>query len=495
MAPAGATDTMWPGDIIRALSAAMPPETIVTTDVGSHKYLFGQFWPSRQPETFWMSNGLSGMAYGLSAAIGAKLARPDVPVLAAVGDGGFSMNAQELETAERVGAPFITVVLEDSSYSLIKLAQENRKLEPYRMDFGPIDTVKMAEACGVERHPHVRSGRAGVSRSSAPPRRRRAWWSPFPCTTTTIEKCFSGYDKGRCRTSSIPCRFANLTLSNRIVVSPMCQYSSADGFANDWHFVHLGSRAVGGAGLVFTEATAVTPEGRICPEDLGIWNDATSSRSPASSTSSTRRARHRGHPARPRRPQGQHRRPWRGARHVPDSEAAGHRHRAQRRAVRQDSDPAARSTPPTFAGVIERSSAAGGAPPRRLRVVEIHAAHGYLLHEFLSPLSNQRTDDYGGSFENRIRLLREIVGRCARDGRSATRCSCASPRPTGRTGAGTSSSRSSWPADLKTCGVDLIDCSSGGNVPTAEIPSAPATRRRSPSASGARQAFRPARSA
>jgi acetolactate synthase-1/2/3 large subunit len=122
----------------------------VTTDVGSHKYLFGQFWPSRQPETFWMSNGLSGMAYGLSAAIGAKLARPGVPVLAAVGDGGFSMNAQELESAERAGAPFITVVLEDCSYSLIKLAQEGKKLDRYRVDFRPIDTVKMAEACGVE---------------------------------------------------------------------------------------------------------------------------------------------------------------------------------------------------------------------------------------------------------------------------------------------------------------------------------------------------------
>ncbi len=147
---AGAPGTMWPGDIIRTLASVMPAETIVTTDVGSHKYLFGQYWPSRHPETFWMSNGLSGMAYGLSAAIGAKLARPDAPVLAAVGDGGFSMNAQELETAERVGAPFITVVLEDHSYSLIKLAQENRKLESYRMDFGPIDNVKMAQACGVE---------------------------------------------------------------------------------------------------------------------------------------------------------------------------------------------------------------------------------------------------------------------------------------------------------------------------------------------------------
>jgi acetolactate synthase-1/2/3 large subunit len=142
--------TMWPGDIIRALSDALPAETIVTTDVGSHKFLFGQFWPSRHPTTFLMSNGLSAMAYGLSAAIGASLARPDAPVLAAVGDGGFSMNAQELETAERVGARFVTVVLEDGSYSLIKLAQEQRRLEPYRMDFGRIDTVKMAESCGVE---------------------------------------------------------------------------------------------------------------------------------------------------------------------------------------------------------------------------------------------------------------------------------------------------------------------------------------------------------
>jgi acetolactate synthase-1/2/3 large subunit len=142
--------TMWPGDIVRSLAAVCPSRTIVTTDVGSHKYLFGQFWPSREPDTFWMSNGLSGMAYGLSAAIGAKLARPDAPVLAVVGDGGFSMNAQELETAERVGAPFVTVVLEDGSYSLIKLSQEGKKLEPYRTDFNPIDTVKMAQACGID---------------------------------------------------------------------------------------------------------------------------------------------------------------------------------------------------------------------------------------------------------------------------------------------------------------------------------------------------------
>ena len=145
-----APGVMWPGDIVRALASALPASTIVTTDVGSHKFLFGQFWPSRDPETFWMSNGLSGMAYGLSAAIGAKLARPDVPVLAVVGDGGFSMNAQELESAERAGAPFVTVVLEDGSYSLIKLSQERKNLFPYGTDFRPIDTAKIAQACGVE---------------------------------------------------------------------------------------------------------------------------------------------------------------------------------------------------------------------------------------------------------------------------------------------------------------------------------------------------------
>ncbi|HMF97543.1 MAG TPA: thiamine pyrophosphate-binding protein [Vicinamibacterales bacterium] len=146
----GAGGVMWPGDIVQSLADALPPDTIVTTDVGSHKYLFGQYWPSRHPATFWMSNGLSGMSYGLSAAIGARLARPDATVLAAVGDGGFSMNAQELESAERVGAPFITVVLEDGSYSLIKLSQEGRALPPYGVDFGAIDIVAMAASCGVE---------------------------------------------------------------------------------------------------------------------------------------------------------------------------------------------------------------------------------------------------------------------------------------------------------------------------------------------------------
>lgn len=142
--------TIYPTEIVRALAEVFPPETIVTTDVGSHKYLFGQFWPSREPCTFFMSNGLSGMGYGLPAAIGAKLARPDVPVLAVSGDGGFSMYSQELETAKRLGAEIIVVVLADNSYSLIRHSQANRGLPNYGVDFAPIDSVQIAHACGMD---------------------------------------------------------------------------------------------------------------------------------------------------------------------------------------------------------------------------------------------------------------------------------------------------------------------------------------------------------
>lgn len=138
-----------PVAIVRALAEVLPPETIVTTDVGSHKYLFGQFWPSRKPETFFMSNGLSGMGYGLPAAIGAKLARPDAPVLAVLGDGGFSMNSQELETAKRSGASVIALVLADNSYSLIHHSQKSKGLPNYGVDFNPIDSVRVAEACDI----------------------------------------------------------------------------------------------------------------------------------------------------------------------------------------------------------------------------------------------------------------------------------------------------------------------------------------------------------
>lgn len=139
-----------PTGIVAAAAAAAPPETIVTTDVGSHKFLFGQFWPSRQPGCFWMSNGLSGMGYGIPAAIGAKLARPDRPVLAVVGDGGFAMTAQELETARRAGAAIAVVVIVDGSLSLIRLAQEARGLPNHGVDFSPIDSVLAARAAGVD---------------------------------------------------------------------------------------------------------------------------------------------------------------------------------------------------------------------------------------------------------------------------------------------------------------------------------------------------------
>jgi acetolactate synthase I/II/III large subunit len=138
-----------PVGLVHALANAMPADTIVTTDVGSHKYVFGQFWPSTEPGTFFMSNGLSGMGYGLPAAIAAKLARPDRPVLAVLGDGGFAMNSHELETACRLGAPVIVVVLTDGSFSLIRAGQERRGLKRYGVDFDKIDAALVARACGA----------------------------------------------------------------------------------------------------------------------------------------------------------------------------------------------------------------------------------------------------------------------------------------------------------------------------------------------------------
>lgn len=139
-----------PTGVVAAVHAGAPAHTAVTTDVGSHKFLFGQFWPSREPAGFWMSNGLSGMGYGLPAAIGAKLARPDLPVLAVMGDGGFAMMSQELETSRRAGAPVVAVVLVDGSLSLIRIGQENRGLPNHGVDFGPLDSVLTARAAGVE---------------------------------------------------------------------------------------------------------------------------------------------------------------------------------------------------------------------------------------------------------------------------------------------------------------------------------------------------------
>lgn len=272
-----------------------------------------------------------------------------------------------------------------------------------------------------------------------------------------------------------PLSIRDLQFANRVFVSPMCEYSSTDGYANDWHFVHLGSRAVGAAGLVMTEATAVLPEGRISPQDLGIWSDghvAPLARivrfiHEQGSLAGMQLA-HAGRKASTWRP-------WEGHGTVP-AEAGGWRKVvAPSAAAFADRYPlpqaltgdGIREVVAAFAQAARRACAAG------FRVIEIHAAHGYLIHEFLSPLSNRRDDAYGGAFENRTRLLREIV--------AAVRSAWPERAPLFVRLSATDWVDGGWDLEqsvelargLKDLGVDLIDCSSGGNVPAAGIPVGP----------------------
>ncbi|HEX9956046.1 MAG TPA: NADH:flavin oxidoreductase/NADH oxidase [Fibrella sp.] len=272
-----------------------------------------------------------------------------------------------------------------------------------------------------------------------------------------------------------PLTLRSVQLKNRLVVSPMCQYSSIDGFASDWHLVHLGSRAVGGAGLIITEAAAVSPEGRITPHDLGIWTDEhipglkriTDFITAHGAVAGIQLA-HAGRKA-------SHHRPWDGGKAISPDEPTGWQ------TVAPSALPFAAGGPvPTaltseglqqvrsdFRAAAERSLLAG------FVVAEIHAAHGYLLHEFLSPLSNQRTDEYGGSFENRVRLLREIV--------DEVRAIWPADFPLFVRISATDWTEGGWTVDdsvalaalLEQQGVDLIDCSTGGNVPHATIPNSP----------------------
>lgn len=260
----------------------------------------------------------------------------------------------------------------------------------------------------------------------------------------------------------------DLTLSNRVIVSPMCEYSSDDGFANDWHLVHLCSRAVGGAALVFTEAAAVTPDGRISPQDLGIWKDAqidTLSRITrfirAQKRASGMQLAHAGR-------KGSTHRPWAGTGAVdadgwvpvgPTTEPFAPGFPTPR--ALEPSEIAAITT--SFADAARRALAAG------FDVIEVHAAHGYLLHEFLSPLSNTRTDEYGGSFDRRIRFCLEVV--------DAVRAVWPERLPVFVRISATDWVEGGWDIEqsielarrLKSRGVDLIDCSSGGNVAAAKI--------------------------
>jgi 2,4-dienoyl-CoA reductase-like NADH-dependent reductase (Old Yellow Enzyme family) len=272
-----------------------------------------------------------------------------------------------------------------------------------------------------------------------------------------------------------PLSLRGITLANRLTVSPMCEYSSVDGFANDWHLVHLGSRAVGGAGLVFTEATAVVPEGRISPEDLGIWKDEhipmlgriTSFIREHGSVAGIQLA-HAGRKASTAAP-------WKGGKPV-GIEDGGWSPIFAPSAIPFDhgyQTPAAldkagiRRLVSSFASAARRSLDAG------FEVIELHAAHGYLINEFLSPLSNTRTDQYGGSFENRTRVLREVI--------EAVRGTWPDSLPlfvrisaTEWTDGGWDIEQSIEPAQMiAPLGVDLIDCSSGGNVPRVRIPTGP----------------------
>jgi 2,4-dienoyl-CoA reductase-like NADH-dependent reductase (Old Yellow Enzyme family) len=268
-----------------------------------------------------------------------------------------------------------------------------------------------------------------------------------------------------------PLKIRNLTLPNRVFVSPMCEYSSVDGFANDWHLVHLGSRAVGGAGLVFTEAAAVTPEGRISPEDLGIWKDdhvEMLSRivrfiNDQGSVAGMQLA-HAGRKASTYRP-------WSGEGTVPERDG-GWTNVLAPSPIRFSANfpQPVEMTAADIAGVIDAFvAAAKRAHAAGFQVIEIHAAHGYLIHEFLSPLSNHRTDEYGGSFENRARLLRDIA--------LAVRHVWPGDLPLFTRISATDWVDGGWDIEqsielaieLKPCGVDFIDCSSGGNVATAKI--------------------------
>lgn len=272
-----------------------------------------------------------------------------------------------------------------------------------------------------------------------------------------------------------PLAIRDITFANRVFVSPMCEYSSTDGYANDWHFVHLGSRAVGGAALVLTEATAVLADGRISPQDLGIWKDdhieplARIVRfiHQQGSVAGMQLA-HAGRKASTYRP-------WEGQGAISES-AGGWKNVVAPSALRfADSYPMPQAL--SSDGIKEIVTAFAVAAHRAweagFRVVEIHAAHGYLIHEFLSPLSNQRSDAYGGSFENRTRVLREIV--------AAVRGTWPERVPLFVRISATDWVEGGWDIEqsvelarqLKNLGADLIDCSSGGNVATAKIPVGP----------------------
>lgn len=271
-----------------------------------------------------------------------------------------------------------------------------------------------------------------------------------------------------------PLNIKNLALKNRIVVSPMCQYSAIDGFANDWHLVHLGSRAVGGAALIIQEATSVSPEGRISAGDLGIWSDEQvpflkriNEFIHHNGSIAGIQLAHAGRKA-------SFDVPWKGSKQVTVNDGGWETFAPSAIAYNEKDLPPVALT----ANGIEKVKSDFKAATLRCieagyKVIEIHAAHGYLFHQFLSPLSNLRTDEYGGSFENRIRLLLEVTA-IIREVWPADHALFVRISATDWADGGWSPEESIQLASvLKEKGVDLIDCSSGGNVPYQVIPVGP----------------------
>lgn len=271
-----------------------------------------------------------------------------------------------------------------------------------------------------------------------------------------------------------PLKIKNTEFRNRIVVSPMCEYSSIDGFANDWHLVHLGSRAVGGAALVITEATAVSPEGRISYGDLGIWKDEhieklkqiTSFIHEHGAIAGVQLA-HAGRKA-------SHEVPWKGNKQIPSNSENGWKALAPSPAAFSETEEAPLELDKAGIEKIKADfkAAAARAHEAGFKVIEIHAAHGYLIHEFYSPLSNHRADQYGGSFENRIRLLLEVVSSIKESWPAENLLFVRISSTDWTEGGWTADDSVNLAKKLKEAGVDLVDCSSGGNI-LAKIPLKP----------------------
>ncbi|MCE7039663.1 NADPH dehydrogenase NamA [Dyadobacter sp. CY312] len=271
-----------------------------------------------------------------------------------------------------------------------------------------------------------------------------------------------------------PFQLKSITFRNRIAVSPMCQYSSVDGFANDWHLVHLGSRAVGGAGLIISEATAVSPAGRISPDDLGIYLDEhieklsqiTRFISEHGAVPGIQLA-HAGRKASTNAA-------WKGRGQVSLSDGGWKTLAPSAIPLNQGDDaPLEMSLDDIGALIKDFASAAIRAYKAGFKVIELHAAHGYLIHQFLSPLSNTRTDEYGGSFENRVRLLLEII--------DAVKSVWPEELPLIVRISATDWAENGWDVEqsvkvsklLLEKGIDLVDVSSGGLVSYQKIPVKP----------------------